>query len=101
MTEPACPLTPDEMKFGSCKYTGAQFCFVIDGDDLLIGTSYGFMREFIARVPLAEVGAFLVSHQATWEAKRETDLRAYERRRLPAVPILDEDLTELFTNLGL
>lgn len=101
MTTSACPLTPDQIKFGSSKYIGAQFCFVRDGDDLLIGTSYGFMREFIARVPLAEVGEFLVAHQVTWEANRAAELAAYERRRLPAAPILDKDLSDLLSDLGL
>lgn len=53
-------ISSDEQLFGSRKYSQGQFTFVPDGDDLLIGTSYGTRRQFIARVPKAEVGQWLI-----------------------------------------
>lgn len=61
--------------FGSAKYALPQFTFVPDGDHLLIGYSYGTRREYLSRVPIPEVGSWLIAHAEFIALHREEKLR--------------------------
>lgn len=65
-------LSREALLFGSQKYVFPQFTMVPDGDHLLLGYSYGSRREFLARVPLPEVGAWLLANAEQLEASRKS-----------------------------
>lgn len=83
-------LGPDEMRFESAKYTQPQFTFVPSGANLLIGYSYGSRRTFLASVPVAEVGQWLLDHAAQLEQARPR-----------AIPLTNETVEEFLSSLGL
>ena len=60
----------DRLLFEARKYAQGQFTFVPDGDSLLLGSAYGSRRQFLARVPLPEVGAWLLEAHIADEAQR-------------------------------
>lgn len=69
----------DRLLFEARKYAQGQFTYVPDGDSLLIGSAYGSRRQFLARVPLSEVGAWLLEAAIADEAHRqETALTFFE-----------------------
>lgn len=71
-------MTSDEQLYGSHKYTIAPLTILPAGADFLVGYGYTPRREFIGRMSVTELLAFLSRPPA--EAR-------------PAPPILDLDIT--------
>lgn len=80
-------ISREQMLFETEKYSLPQFTFVPDGPNLLLGLSYGSRRTFLASVPIAEVGEWLVSNHGKLEPK--------------VVPMITETVDDFLSALGL
>lgn len=83
--------TPEYLAFHARRYHQPQFTFVPDGNNLLIGTSYGSQREYLASVPVTEVGQWLLENAERLMAKPKPAVQL----PLPLAHPLDLDLDDL------